>query len=78
MKALSAPAPTRFVFVDHQTWQEYNRDRDRIVREWPCAPEDRELWDVHATMRIAAVLNLREQVLRALEMGCAGGYPVPV
>lgn len=58
--------------------QTYHRDRMRIAKDWPACPGDPELWAVHATMRRAAMANLREDVKRALTMGLGGEFPIPV
>ena len=49
-----------------------------MYRDWPPFPADRDLWDVHAMMRRAAMKNLREDIQRAVAQGHGGPYPIPV
>jgi len=78
MAAHVPPAPTRFAFVKEWVWRQYHKDCKRIYLDWPASPDDLEMWDVHASMRVAALINLRDDVVRAEAEGHGGQFPVPV
>ena len=70
--------PRAFVFVADWVFAQYHEDRQRMYRDWPPFPADRDLWDVHAMMRRAAMKNLREEVIQSLRQGNGGPFPIPV